>query len=40
MQRGEFANQKALAAYAERNDLTYEYEFTPAFAEWQRLLSP
>ena len=22
------------------NDLAYEYEYTPAFAKWQRLLSP
>ena len=27
-------------AYAEQNDLAYEYEYTPAFAKWQRLLSP
>ena len=40
MPQTEFANQKALAAYAERNDLAYEYEYTPAFAKWQRLLSP
>ena len=33
-------NQKALVAYAEQNDLAYEYEYTPAFAKWQRLLSP
>src|ERR1700730_645446 len=39
MQR-EFANQKALIAYAEGNGLAYEYEYTPAFAKWQRLLSP
>jgi hypothetical protein len=31
-----FANQKALVAYAEQNDLAYEYEYTPAFAKWQR----
>ena len=30
----------ALVAYAEQNDLAYEYEYTPAFAKWQRLLSP
>ena len=36
----EFANQTALVAYAEQNDLAYEYEYTPAFAKWQRLLSP
>jgi hypothetical protein len=40
MQRREFANQKALVAYAEQNDLAYEYEYTPAFAKRQRLLSP
>ena len=40
MPQTEFANQKALAAYAEQNDLAYEYEYTPAFAKWQRLLSP
>ena len=40
MQRGEFANQKALIDYVEQNDLAYEYEYTPAFAKWQRLLSP
>jgi hypothetical protein len=36
----EFASQKALIAYAEQNDLAYEYEYTPAFAKWQGLLSP
>ena len=35
-----FANQKALVAYAEQNGLAYEYEYTPAFAKRQRLLSP
>ena len=40
MQRREFANQKALVAYAEQNGLAYEYEYTPAFAKRQRLLSP
>src|ERR1700720_2702516 len=30
----------ALVAYAEQNDLAYEYEYTPAFAKWQRLLTP
>ena len=40
MAQREFANQKALIAYAEQNDLAYEYEYTPAFAKWQRLLSP
>ena len=32
----EFANQKALVAYAEQNGLAYEYEYTPAFAKRQR----
>jgi hypothetical protein len=36
MPQREFANQKALVAYAEQNDLAYEYEYTPAFAKWQR----
>ena len=40
MPQREFANQKALIAYAEQNDLAYEYEYTPAFAKRQRLLSP
>src|ERR1700720_4040629 len=40
MPQREFANQKALVAYAEQNDLAYEYEYTPAFAKRQRLLSP
>jgi hypothetical protein len=40
MSQREFANQKALVAYAEQNDLAYEYEYTPAFAKRQRLLSP
>ena len=40
MPQREFANQTALVAYAEQNDLAYEYEYTPAFAKWQRLLSP
>jgi hypothetical protein len=40
MAQREFANQKALVAYAEQNDLAYEYEYTPAFAKWQRLLTP
>jgi hypothetical protein len=30
MPQREFANQKALVAYAEQNDLAYEYEYTPA----------
>jgi hypothetical protein len=40
MPQREFANQTALVAYAEQNVLAYEYEYTPAFAKWQRLLSP
>src|SRR4249920_546242 len=40
MAQREFANQKALVGYGEQNDLAYEYEYTPAFAKWQRLLSP
>ena len=40
MAQREFVNQTALVAYAEQNDLAYEYEYTPAFAKWQRLLSP
>jgi hypothetical protein len=40
MQRREFANQKALVAYAEQNGLAYEYEYTHAFGKRQRLLSP
>jgi hypothetical protein len=40
MPQREFANQKALVAHAERNDLAYEYEYTPAFAKRERLLSP
>ena len=40
MPQREFVNQKALVGYAEQNDLAYEYEYTPAFAKWQRLLSP
>src|SRR5580693_2869038 len=40
MAQREFANQRALVAYAEQNDLAYEYEYTPAFAKRQRLLSP
>ena len=39
MSQREFANQTALIVYAEQNDLAYEYEYTPAFAKWQRLLS-
>jgi hypothetical protein len=40
MPQREFANQKALIAYTEQNDLAYEYEYTPAFAKRQRPLSP
>ena len=40
MPQRQFANQKALVAYAEQSDLAYEYEYTPAFAKRQRLLSP
>ena len=40
MPQREFANQKALLAYAERNALVYAWERSPAFAKRQRLLSP
>jgi hypothetical protein len=40
MPRREFASQKALIAYAERNALVYAWERSPAFARRQRLLSP
>jgi hypothetical protein len=40
MQRREFANQKALIDYVERNGLVYLWEGMPAFAKRQRLLSP
>jgi hypothetical protein len=36
----EFQGQAELHDYAERNDLAYEYEYTPAFAKRERLLSP
>jgi hypothetical protein len=36
----EFANQKALVDYAERNGLVYLWEGMPAFARGQRMLSP
>ena len=36
----EFANQKALVDYAERNGLVYLWETMPAFARRQRMLSP
>jgi hypothetical protein len=39
MPQREFANEKALVAYAEQNDLAHEYEYSPAFAKRQRLLS-
>jgi hypothetical protein len=35
-----FTDQVELHDYAEQNDLAYEYEYTPAFAKRQRLLSP
>ena len=40
MSHREFANQKELIAYAERNGLVYAWERSPAFAKRQRLLSP
>jgi hypothetical protein len=40
MPQREFANQKALLAYAERNALVFAWERSPAFARRQRLLSP
>jgi hypothetical protein len=40
MPQQEFANQKALLAYAERNALVYAWERSSAFARRQRLLSP
>jgi hypothetical protein len=40
MPQREFANQKALVAYAEQKGLAYECEYTPACAKRQRLLSP
>jgi hypothetical protein len=36
MSQREFANQKALVAYAEQNGLAYEYERMPAFTKRQR----
>jgi hypothetical protein len=36
----EFANQKALVDYAERNGLVCLWETMPAFARRQRMLSP
>jgi hypothetical protein len=38
--RREFANQKALIDYAERNALAYAWEGSHAFAKRQRLRSP
>jgi hypothetical protein len=40
MSQREFANQKALVAYAEQNGLIYLWEGMHVFAKWQRLLSP
>ena len=39
MSEREFANQKALQEYADRNGLDFVWEYTPAFAKRQRLLS-
>jgi len=36
----EFQGQAELHDYAERNCLEYAWEYTPAFAKRQRLLSP
>jgi hypothetical protein len=36
----EFANQKSLIDYAERNGLVYLWERMPAFARRQRMVSP
>ena len=40
MSQRDFASQKELIEYVEQNGLAYEYEYTPAFAKRQRLLSP
>ena len=40
MSQREFANQKALIAYAEQNGLVYEWQGSQAFAKRQRELSP
>jgi hypothetical protein len=40
MSHREFANQKELIGYVERNGLVYAWERSPAFAKRQRLLSP
>ena len=34
-----FTDQVELHDYAERNGLVYTWEYTRAFAKWQRLLS-
>jgi hypothetical protein len=39
MSQREFANQKALIAYAEQNGLVYEWQGSQAFAKRQRELS-
>jgi hypothetical protein len=36
----EFSNQRALIEYSEQNGLEYAWEYSPAFAKRQRLLSP
>jgi hypothetical protein len=36
----QFASQKALINYAERNGLEYVWQGMHTFAKWQRLLSP
>jgi hypothetical protein len=40
MPQTEFKSQKELQNCAERNGLEYAWEYTPAFAKRQRLLSP
>jgi hypothetical protein len=40
MAQREFANQEVLVAYAEQNDLAYEYEYTPASVTPRSALSP
>ena len=39
MPQTEFKSQKELQDYAERNGLEYAWEYAPAFAKRQRLLS-
>jgi hypothetical protein len=39
MTQTEFKSQKELQDYAERNGLEYAWEYAPAFAKRQRLLS-